>query len=256
MENNTPYLDKWIVQSTKRQLQNPLNMPLDVALREAVRAAFALKRRWEPSKKTPGLRSLPDLSLSLADDLLSLVRAIQEAQFVCFVEDESIPPEEDDPPKERAKRLIADLRAPLEYIEDTLPPLQQAQLEKFRGLPEQKKDDEISVNILLRVYREVAFNSLAQLSELGESFDEAWIKEADEIIALLGEGKEDTSYAPQQARYRFYQLLALLQEKVGTLRAAAGFVFRSHKKILKEFTSAHGRIQRRKSKQAKKEAKK
>jgi hypothetical protein len=222
-------------------------------MQEAVQVACALKRRWAPHGKVPGLRALPDLSLSHADEILSVVRAVQEAQFLCYLEEASAPLQDEEPPLVKARRLINALRVPLEYLEKTLPTIAQAQVKKFKGLPEQKQEDNASLSLLLRLYIEVASSAQQQLSTLGESFDLAQIGEAkQQLLALQRLAEDGPPQPPKQARGLYYQMLALLIEKVGEVRAAAGYLYRGQKAVLKEFTSAYERNRRRKSKQAKK----
>ena len=155
MQEKSQNIQQWIIQAQAlEQAVNPLNLPLEVMLQEAVQVACALKQRWEPHGKIPGLRALPDLALSHADDILSVVRAVQEAQFLCYLEDASAPLKEEEPPLVKARRLITELQRPLEYLLDTLPMIEQERVKKFKALPEQKQEDNASLFLLLRLYTE------------------------------------------------------------------------------------------------------
>jgi hypothetical protein len=76
--------------------------------------------------------------LSHAEEILSVVRDVQEAQFLYYLEEESAPLEDEEPPLVKARRLINALRIPLEYLVDTLPTIEQARVKRFKGLTEQK----------------------------------------------------------------------------------------------------------------------
>lgn len=252
----SPNLLSWMAPAQQQeQTENPLNLPVEVALQEAVRAAFFLKNRWIPEGKLPGFGSLPGFSLSMVDELLSLVRAIQEAQFFIYVEEESSP-KEDEPPEKRIKELLSYMGAALAYLlTGPLPELEAERIKKIQGLPEQKKQDAASLSLLLRLYIGVCGSLQKQLSGLGESFDLSLIEEARAQLAALEQRTEEGRPAqPKKSRQLYYQLLSLLQEKVGRIRAAAGFLYGNHKKILRQVTSAYDRSRRQKARQAKKKS--
>lgn len=252
-------LERWKPQAGKlQQTSSPLRAPLEVTLREAVRAACFLKRRWEAQNGAPGMKSLEGLSLSLAEEVLSLVRAVQEAQLLCWVEEESLPVED---PIEvlmgQGRFQVSEMRAALNFLaKGEIPAKQKRQIEKIDKLPEHEAEDASSLLLLLRLYTEVADSLRPQLASLGESFRVTLIDEAKLLRDTLEKQVEEGPIvAPQASRVLYYQLLALLAEKVGTIRAAAGFVFRGHKSILREVTSAYERTRRRAAKKKAREKK-
>src|SRR5262249_52068658 len=74
--------DRWLEEARALgPVDNPLKVPFEVALREASQVASFVATYWEPTEVRPGLKRVKSrLSRATADSIVSLVRAIQEAQ--------------------------------------------------------------------------------------------------------------------------------------------------------------------------------
>lgn len=242
-------------------LKNPLNVPLDVALREAIRAAVFFKKCWKPKKEIPGLSSLPELSLSMADDLISIVRAVQEAQLDMFLEEEEghpLPPELDI--WEEARAVRAELDAALTYLLQ-VGPLESEDAQRIKKIKahwaKESQKEEYSLKIFLKVFAETAERVRPALSQLSDSFDVACIDRAQALVSELNQDLMDQTVVRDrqwQSRQLFYQLLALMQDRVQEIRKAAAFVFRKYPRILQKFTSEYERKRRAASRKEKKNA--
>ncbi|MCC6527556.1 MAG: hypothetical protein IT373_33220, partial [Polyangiaceae bacterium] len=77
----TEHYNRWQNDAQARATAaNPLNIPYDVFVREAAALAAFCDRRWEPSAGVPGLKGLSRLPATVAADLRSQLRGLQEAQ--------------------------------------------------------------------------------------------------------------------------------------------------------------------------------
>lgn len=91
-----------------------------------------------------------------------------------------------------------------------LPAKQQAQLRKVKALPEQRRNDDGSLYLMLRLYREVSSSVQDKLALLGESFDMGLIQEAKDHLALRAHEQRGHSRAKQKARDQYYRVLGLM----------------------------------------------
>jgi hypothetical protein len=261
--NGADALEYWKAQpGLQHSTNNPLKTPVEVALREAVRASFFVKRRWNSTEKLPGLNSIPDLSLSLADDLVSLVRALYEVQFLLLLEEEASVPG-DHAPLQEMRFVIVEMKAALTYLSRggppglALPEAEVRRIEKLNALPEHKREDEASLRLLIQVYLDVAERQRALLASLTDSFDLTLIERAKELLSLQDERiKHGTAPAAGSVMGLYYGLLSLLTQQLQQARAAARYVFRRHPKIVQEVTSTYQRQRVRKAYHTKKKQEK
>ena len=249
-------IEGWLLDAKAGSMdKSPLNLPYDEALREAVRAALFLKKRWHPKKQLPGLSGVVGLAPSTANELLSLLRAVQESRLRLLIDEEEFVTE---PllldPKERARFVIKEIDAALSFLGPALSETEAARLLKLQEHPERAALAEASLQLFLGGYGGLAKELRGKLATLASDFDEALIDEAFMLITALDEDLSAQTLATntqQQSRQNFYRLLTLMQERVGQIRKAAAYVYRHHPTILRQVTSAYDRQRRQRARKKK-----
>ncbi|WP_437594890.1 hypothetical protein [Sorangium sp. So ce1000] len=108
--------DRWVKAAAETgRTDNPLKVPYDIAVREAVAAAAFVKKYWEPDGDRPGLKRVKNrLPASSSDDLLSIIHAVQEAQTrLLLIVDPAVANL-----GERARFVVDELESALEFLLD------------------------------------------------------------------------------------------------------------------------------------------
>jgi hypothetical protein len=251
-------LDRWA--STAKKLltvpNNPQKTSLDIAFQEAVRAALFLNTYWKPQGKLPGLEGTTSLTLEASAELISIVRAVQQAQLELWLEQE-IPPLVDElHPEKRARKAITELDAVFDHLlKSTLAEEERSMLQRATATRETERRGENPLQVVLMSYADTAERLRPRLEPLAASFDLASITEARALIEGLDIFLIEEARAQERREARrklFYQLLSLMQARVQQIRTAATFVFRKRATILRQVTSAHQRKRRAQQKRKKK----
>ena len=233
-------MEKWSSAAEQIEDPPPLGTPLRVLYDEAGRLAEATRLFWKHTGDRPGLENAgPRLRPGIADELLTLTRAVQEAQerYVDLISHEMNPSELVD----RAEALLIELAHVLEWHE-------------WR-----EDDDESFEHRSVYAAREIA-REAGSASELGfalydyacaaqtrmealrkiNGFDPAVAEEALEVskrIVDVDQTTLDQSDPIRRAIRARNRLVVLLERRMRLVRAAARFVFRDEPEVLDEFTS-------------------
>ncbi|WP_437281065.1 hypothetical protein WME90_11040 [Sorangium sp. So ce375] len=238
--------DRWVKAAAELgRTDNPLSLPYDIAVREAVTAAAFVKKYWEPDGERPGLKRVKRrLPASSSDDLLSIVHAVQEAQTrLLLIVDPAVADV-----GERARFVVDELESTLEFLlDDDIDEPADAQLARIKDFHAQDGQRSSALSQALRDYAGLAASLEDRLVEADEEFDVRLIAEARKLAedlqrrALETIPDGDTSAAVAAIRN---QLLHLMIERVGAIRKTAAHVFRRHPEIVREVTSAYERRRR------------
>ncbi|AUX41109.1 hypothetical protein SOCE26_025140 [Sorangium cellulosum] len=238
--------DRWVkVAAEQARTDNPLSLPYDVAVREAVAAAAFVKKYWEPDGDRPGLKRVKNrLPASSSEELLSIVHAVQEAQTrLLLIVDPAVADV-----GERARFVVDELESALEFLlDDDVDEPADAQLARIKEFHAQDGQRSSALSQALRDYAGLAESLKDRLVEADEEFDVRLILEARKLaddlqrrtLETIPEG--GTSAAATTIRN---QLLHLMLERVGAIRKTAAHVFRRHPEIVREVTSAYERRRR------------
>ncbi|AGP35269.1 hypothetical protein BE04_16930 [Sorangium cellulosum] len=245
--------DRWVKAAAEQaRTDNPLSLPYDVAVREAVAAAAFVKKYWEPDGERPGLKRVKSrLPASSSEELLSIVHAVQEAQTRLLL---IIDPAVTDL-GERARFLVDELESALEFLlDDDVDEPADAQLARLKEFHAQDGQRSSALSQALRDYAGLAESLEDRLVEADEEFDVRLIAEARKLAedlqrrTLEAIPERATSAAATTIRN---QLLHLMLERVGAIRKTAAHVFRRHPEIVREVTSAYERRRRAASRREK-----
>ncbi|WP_437667282.1 hypothetical protein [Sorangium sp. So ce1182] len=238
--------DRWVKAAAELgRTDNPLSLPYDVAVREAVTAAAFVKKYWEPDGDRPGLKRVKNrLPASSSDELLSIVHAVQEAQTrLLLIVDPAVADV-----GERARFVVDELESALEFLlDDDVDEPADAQLARIKEFHAQDGQRSSALSQALRDYAGLAESLKDRLVDADEEFDVRLILEARKLaeelqrrtLETIPEG--GTSAAATTIRN---QLLHLMLERVGAIRKTAAHVFRRHPDIVREVTSAYERRRR------------
>ncbi|WP_437299138.1 hypothetical protein [Sorangium sp. So ce426] len=245
--------DRWVKAAAELgRTDNPLSLPYDVALREAVSAAAFVKKYWEPEGDRPGLKRVKSrLPASSSDDLLSIVHAVQEAQTrLLLIVDPAVADL-----GERARFVVDELESAIEFLlDDDVDEPADAQLARIKEFHAQDGQRSSALSQALRDYAGLAASLEDRLVEADEEFEVRLIAEARKLAedlqrrALETIPDRDTSAAAAAVRN---QLLHLMIERVGAIRKTAAHVFRRHPEVVREVTSAYERRRRAASRREK-----
>jgi hypothetical protein len=232
-------LDRWAPTAKKLLTvpNNPQKTSLDVVFQEAVRAALFLKTYWKPQHKLPGLEGTTHLTLEASAELISIVRAVQQAQLDLLLEEERPPLIDELHPEKRARKAITELDAVFEHLlKSTLPEEERSMLQRATATRETERRGENPLQVVLMSYADAAERLRLRLEPLAASFELDSITEARALIEGLDTFLIEEARAQERREARrklFYQLLSLLQERVQQIRSAAAFVFRKKTSMLR-----------------------
>lgn len=227
-------------------VDNPLEVPFDVALREAMQVAAFVVTYWEPTEVRPGLKRVKArLSLGVADEILSLVRAIHEAQHRLLLLIDPVVVDHG----ERARFVIDALESTLGFLlDDGVEEPADAELAKIQQFDSQDGHRSRLLVQRLRDHAALAEALRDRLLEVDDGFDATLIAEAKRLADALAE-RPSVTVAPSasavaDATRTLDQLLTLLTARVGLVRKAAAHVFRECPSIAREVMSGYERRRR------------
>ncbi|WP_437735459.1 hypothetical protein [Sorangium sp. So ce1335] len=238
--------ERWVKAAAELgRTDNPLNIPYDIAVREAVAAAAFVKKYWEPEGDRPGLKRVKSrLPASSSEELLSIVHAVQEAQTrLLLIVDPAVADL-----GERARFVVDELESALEFLlDDDVDEPADAQLARIREFHAQDGQRSSALSQALRDYAGLAESLKDRLVEADEAFDVRLIAEARKLAEDLQrralEAAPEAGASAGAAATR-NQLLHLMVARVGAIRKTAAHVFRRHPEIAREVTSAYERRRR------------
>ncbi len=229
-----------------------LSVPIRVLLGESVEAAKFVEAYWEPGPERPGLLSAgARLPRTIAEEILSLRDAVQDAEteYLKIVE----PKVDTEALKARGTQLLTDITATLEWhLDDGVETDEDVQLAQIRAAHKKDTGGADSLAQALHDYASLARPMAAALDGLG-GFQASSIDEALRIADSLGEVSQTPgarSEKSRDAKLLRDRLVQLLNDRVGTVRAAARFVFRNQPQIAKIPASAYERRRRAESRRA------
>ncbi|WP_437877204.1 hypothetical protein [Sorangium sp. So ce513] len=238
--------DRWVKAAAETgRTDNPLKVPYDVAVREAVAAAAFVEKYWEPDGERPGLKRVKSrLPASASDELLSIIRAVQEAQTrLLLIVDPAVTDV-----GERARFVVDELESALEFLlDDEVDEPADAQLARIKEFHAQDGQRSSALSQALRDYAGLAETLKDRLVEADEEFDVRLIAEARKLAedlqrrALETAPEAGASAAAATIRNR---MLHLMVNRVAAIRKTAAHVFRRHPEIVREVTSAYERRRR------------
>lgn len=241
-----PDFDRWQTKAKEVGVPKPIKVPLHILLGECVEVSNFAKELWQAGDGHLGLESAGSrITRSIADDILSLRRAIQEAQTNYLL---AIDPKKSNADLiERANYVMDEITATLEWLldDDKEEPADQ----NLAVINRDHQDDSDSADNLaqaLHDYATLAKNLQDRMAGLG-GFDVKLIGEAFELAEKLGAvtvGGSVRSKEAIAAKLLRDQMSSLLQEKVNLVRSAARFVFRGKPKIVRAVTSSYERRRR------------
>jgi hypothetical protein len=229
------------------------SVPLPVLLVEAGNAERFVEARWEATAEHPGLASAVNESFTAAtgQEVGSLRDAVMEADldYVLFAAQARAPS-----PAAEARRVLRAILATLAWHLDSGDDESgRAQLDALRAAHARVGRSAFALATALEDSARLAEGYRDAIAGVG-GFDPQQIDEAMDFARALRERSRAPRRPPQpelEALGLRNKLVALLRDRLATVRAAARFVFRDHPAIIREVTSAHER-KRRKRGRAKK----
>ncbi|WP_437726007.1 hypothetical protein [Sorangium sp. So ce861] len=253
-------IERWsdVVQQMNAAELPANTVPLHVLLGEAVDVAKFFEKYWKTqidaqkrvtrlglesavpkdSKKGDAARLGP----KTAEEILSLQRATQEAQtrYLLTVE-------KNKSPRERGKFLLGEIWATLSfYFDDGVEDERDEMLARIDAAHAGDPDTADALASALHDYATLGEKHRDALDGLG-GFKAEYLDEARAVAAELRSlpaQAEAISRQAQEALLLRNKLAALLVERMGLVRSAARFVFRSQPEIVREVTSAYERRKR------------
>jgi hypothetical protein len=233
--------DRWLEEARALgPVDNPLKVPFEVALREAGQVASFVATYWEPTEVRPGLRRVKfRLAKAIADEIVSLVRAVQEAQNrLLFLIDPVVVDR-----GERARYVLDALESAIEFLlDDGVDEPADVELAKLQEVHSQDGQRSSALEHGLRDYAALADSLRARLLEVDEGFDAMLIPEAKRLADELGKNPGamiPSGNAVLNATRTRNQLLTLLTVRVASVRRAAAHVFRECPSIAREASSGY-----------------
>jgi len=239
-------IEQWKNKAREIDAPMPLTLPLHVLVGESVEVAKFVKAHWEGTDHCPGLctagSKLPE---TIADDILSLRQAVQDAQtdYRLMVDSRQNTKQL----MERGNGVLNNITAVLEWHFDN--GMEDDADVQLKNLKQAHADDTASADSLaqaLHDYATLAIPYKDEVSGMG-GFDPDEIDEAFDIAEKLGE----VAAAPgmkspqiQSALVLRNKLAHMLQQRLRLVRSAARFVFRHHPDLIKEATSSYERRRR------------
>ena len=229
------------------------SVPLPVLLVEAGTAARFFEARWGATAEHPGLASAVNESFTAGtgQEVESLRDAVVEADldYVLLAADARAPS-----PAPEARRVLRAILATLAWhLDGGDDESGRAQLDALRAAHAKVGRSALALAAALEDSARLAEGHREALAGVG-GFDPRQIDEARAFARALRELSTSRRAPPRETREALglrNKLVALLRDRIATVRAAARFVFRDHPAIIREVTSAHER-KRRKRGRAKK----
>ena len=229
---------------------NPLNVPYDVALREAGLAAMFVTKYWEPSGARPGLNSVrARLPEAIAGEVTSLVGAVQEAQTELLLLVDPVVVDHG----ERARFVVNELESAIEFLlDDDVHEEADDKLARLKKFHSQDGERSSALAQSLRDYATLGQELKARLVAGDDTFDVHLLTEAKTLAKdLAAKPAAKESAGGTTATLLRNRLLHLMTDKVARIRKAASHVYRAHPEILREVTSSYERRRRAAARRAK-----
>lgn len=222
------------------------SVPLPVLLVEAGSAERFFEARWEATAEHPGLASAVNESFTAAtgQEVGSLRAAVGEANldYLLLAAQEQAPS-----PAPEARRVLRAILATLAwYLDGGDDESGRAQLDALRAAHAKVGQKALALAAALEDSARFAEGYREAMAGVG-GFDPRQLDEAMRLARALRE-RARAPRRPQATREALWlrnKLVALLRDRVATVRAAARFVFRDHPEIIREVTSAHERKRRK-----------
>lgn len=221
------------------------SVPLGVLLDEAATAAAFFARRWRSTTAHAGLESAVNESFT-ADtgrELGELRAAVDEAD-VAYRAIPSRPAGTATEGRRLLGLIVATLAWHLDAGDDAKA---RAQLDALRSAHATAARSGLSLARSLEDSARLADVHRAAITGLG-GFDSRQIDAAFSLATALRQRSRSPREQPIEKREALAlrnKLVALLRDRLATVRAAARFVFRDHPEIIREITSAHERTRRK-----------
>lgn len=228
------------------------SVPLAVLLIEAGIAADFVERRWKGTAELPGLESAVNETFTAATgrELLTLVEAAEEADLALV----RLPVRSPSPAPEGRQLLRAILATLTWHLDGGEDSGGRAQLDALRAAHAKIGRSALALATALEESARFAAIHRAAIAGLG-GFDPAQIEAALLTARSLRERARSPRAQPEAQREALAlrnKLVALIRDRLATVRAAARFVFRDHPAIVREVTSAHERKRRKRGRAKKK----
>jgi hypothetical protein len=243
MKRSSTDYERWLPEAAKLgPVDNPLKVPFEVALREANQVAAFVVTYWEPTEVRPGLKRVKArLDPSIADEIVSLVRAIHEAQTQLLLLVDPVVVDRG----ERARFVVDALESALEFLlDDGVDEPADAELAKIQQFHSQDGHRSSVLVQRLRDYAALAEALRDRLLEVDDAFDVTLIAEAKRLAEDLASRPATvaaSASAVKDATETRNQLLTLLATRVALIRKAAAHVFRQSPGIACEVMSGYER---------------
>ena len=222
------------------------SVPLPVLLSEAGIVARFFEARWEATVELPGLASAANESLTAATgrEVESLRDAVVEAGLDLLLLPEP-PPSPAAAARGALRAILATLAWHLDNGDDEGG---RARLDALRAAQAKIGRKSLALAAALEDLAQFAAGYRAAIAGVG-GFDPRQIDEALVLAHALRERALAPRRSPQarEALGLRNKLVALLRDRIATVRAAARFVFREHPAIIREVTSAHERKRRKRT---------
>ena len=210
---------------------------------------------WEPADGRPGLKRVKArLPKTTGDDVISLVRAVQEAQTNLLILVDLIVSELGD----RARFVLDELESALEFLlDDNVEEPADAQLAAVKEFHSQNGQRSSALHQSSSAYAALAQSLRDRLIQVDEGFNVKLVAEARELARKLTAAPAvpaPPAFDVAGATRTRNRLLTLLTGKVALIRKCAAHVFKDHPTLVREVTSTYERRRRAASRRAKAEA--
>jgi hypothetical protein len=225
------------------------SVPLNALLEEGALAAHFVSRYWKEDGDRPGMcQAGPEVRSQIGKEILSLCRAVQEAQTLYLrLSEEKVDTKQ---VAERGRFLLREFKHVAKWafrVEGA--ELARKRLRSLRASYRKKPKKTAYLAAELRDYV-VLLSEHQEFVEGIEGFDAALIEEVQKIakqLHTIRAGRPKKSKACGEILLLRRQLTHLLMERVRLVRTAARFVFRNHRGIVREITSSYERKRRSRS---------
>jgi len=240
-----PDLVKWKPQAAALgNVSNPLHVPYQTALKEAVIAACFQKDNWLPAEGRPGLvRVKAKLPEATAEELTSLVRGVQAAHtdYLLIVDPKVVQYGDD------ARSVVGKLEAVIEFtLDDGVEEEADVQLAQLKKFDADAGESSTALSQSLSNYAALAETLKPRLIEADSEFDVNLIAKARELsqLLLVTPGQPTNAGAAGEAKLLRDQMLVLMMNRVRAIRSAARYLYGDHPELVRQVTSAYERRRR------------
>jgi hypothetical protein len=221
---------------------NPLKVPYDVGIHEALAAARFVKKYWRAEGELPGLSRLEErIPETTSERIISLVHQVEKAQTALLTIVDPVVVTHG----AEARETIDELESALEYLlDDGVDEPADHQLAAIEDFASQNGHRSTVLIQTLRDLGHLAGELKDRLVKADKGFDVGLIARAGTVAdqlereapATVGPSPQSTAATRQRNRY-----LWLLDAEVAKVRSGAQRVFRKYPAIVREVTSAYQR---------------